>query len=126
MVLEILKSIGDLAASLLGASEQLASQKRTYRDRLSNHLYKLSDLLLRISEGVHFDDCSELQSHLASLKDLLEGVVDEERQTELESVLAQSVHARELVSSSQNPDAVETLKRAAGTFRALASEVTVV
>lgn len=136
-MLDIFKTILDVAKSLLGLSDQLRAADRQRRQAMADLFEKISGCLVAVSTeirrgGVPHGRCGELEEYALSLPALLEKELGRDRANELGEMLQSAynvesvaINLQQLESAGEKEPHLAQIEEAAGKFQALANLVQV-
>jgi len=136
-MLDIFKTILDVAKSLLGISDQLRNADRQRRAEMAKLFEQISDTLVAVSAeirtgGIPHGRCGELQQYSAALPALLKDDLGESRAQELGDTLLSAynvesvaMNLQKVVDDQEKEPYLAQLEEASGKFRALANLVRV-
>ena len=134
-MLDIFKTILDVAKSLLGMSEQLRSANRERRSDMSHLFEQISNCLVAVSTeiragGVPHGRCAELEQYARELPGLVRDELGETRAQELGDTLLSAynvqsvaIDLQQVEDAQQKESFLAEIEEASGKFRALANLV---
>ena len=136
-MIDIFKTILEVARSLLGISDQLRAADQQRRQRMADLFEKISGCLVAVSTeirtgGVPHGRCAELEHYAQALPALLEKELGPARATELGDMLHSAYNVESVAINLQAFEGVSEkepylaqIEEAAGKFQALANLVQV-
>jgi len=136
-MIDIFKTILEVARSLLGISDQLRAADQQRRQRMADLFEKISGCLVAVSTeirtgGVPHGRCAELEHYAQALPALLEKELGPARATELGDMLhsaynveSVAINLQTFESISEKEPYLAQIEEAAGKFQALANLVQV-
>ncbi len=136
-MLDIFKTILDVAKSLLGISDQLRNADRQRRTDMGNLFEQISDCLVAVSTeirtgGIPHGRCGELEQYAAALPGLLKDELGESRARELGDTLSSAynvesvaMNLQKVADEQEKEPYLAQIEEASGKFRALANLVRV-
>lgn len=136
-MLDIFKTILDVAKSLLGISDQLRNAERERRKDMAHLFEQISNCLVAVSTeiregGVPHGRCQELQQYAAALPALIKKDSGESRAHELGDTLfsaynveSVAMNLQKIADDQEKEPYLAQIEEASGKFRALANLVRV-
>ena len=134
-MLDIFKTILDVAKSLLGMSDQLRSADRERRNDMAQLFVQISECLVAVSTeirtgGVPHGRCAELEQYAQMLPGLVAKELGNTRAQELGDTLRSAYNVesvaiglQEVKNSQEKEPYLAQMEEASGKFRALANLV---